>query len=290
MALVHRDVVTNGIHMHVAEQGAGPPVILLHGWPESWFCWRHQLPSLARAGFRVVAPDLRGFGDTDAPDDVTQYGVHTLVADVTGMMDALHIDGAVVVGHDLGGYLAWHLALLAPERVRAVVSLNTPWRGRGLFRPTAEFRRDPTGRFNYILEFQVPEVPERQLMSDVGASLDRVVELVAHHKEFWTPEVRQAYVQSFQRGRMRCLHWYRNLDRNWAETSSLAGRTVTQPALMITAEHDPVLTPSSAAGMERHVPNLTVKLVRDCGHFTQQEKPVVVNRLLRAFLRQVYSR
>src|SRR6266566_6573326 len=127
----HRFVETNGIRMHVVEAGTGPLVVLLHGFPESWYSWRYQLAALAEAGFRVVAPDQRGYGQTDQPQAIEAYSIFHLVGDVVGLLDALGEERAVVVGHDWGGPVAWHAALFRPDRVRGVVGLSVPFRPRG---------------------------------------------------------------------------------------------------------------------------------------------------------------
>jgi soluble epoxide hydrolase/lipid-phosphate phosphatase len=124
--VTHRQIDSNGISMHVAEAGAGFPVVFCHGFPELWYSWRHQIEAVAAAGYRAIAPDQRGFGGTDAPEAIETYSVHHLVGDLTGMLDALAIDKAVVVGHDWGGIVAWQMALLAPHRVARVVGVNTP--------------------------------------------------------------------------------------------------------------------------------------------------------------------
>src|SRR6185503_11041750 len=138
--LAHRFVETNGIRMHIAEQGSGPLVVLLHGFPELWYSWRHQLGPLAEAGFHAVAPDLRGYGRTDRPSEVEQYTQLHLVGDVIGLLDALGEQQAVVVGHDWGATLAWNTALLRPDRVRGVVGLSVPFRPRGRSSPLSVMR------------------------------------------------------------------------------------------------------------------------------------------------------
>src|SRR6266851_3215247 len=132
----HRFVETNGIRMHVAEAGAGPLVVLCHGFPESWYSWRHQLPALAEAGFHAVAPDMRGYGQTDRPEAIDQYTLLHLVGDMVGLVDALGAEEAVIAGHDWGAPVAWHATLLRPDRFRGVIGLSVPFRPRGAVRPT----------------------------------------------------------------------------------------------------------------------------------------------------------
>lgn len=314
----HRQIDSNGISMHVAEAGAGPPVLFSHGFPELWYSWRHQMRALAAAGYRAIAPDQRGFGGTSAPEPVTAYTIHHLVGDLTGLLDALGIERAVVVGHDWGGSVAWGMAQLAPHRVAGVVGVNTPFFPRPPMPPTVLMRAMAQGHFHYILYFQEPGVAEAELDADPartlagffqspdrarleallsagpaamgpdgGGLLDRLPD--APPGAFLTAEDFAVYVDAFHRSGFRGgLNWYRNFDRNWELTAYLHGATVPAPALMITAELDPVLRPELAAGMRDWVPDLRrTHLVRDCGHWTQQEKPDEVNRALLAFLAEL---
>ena len=170
--ITHRRVHSNGISMHVAEAGEGFPVLFCHGFPELWYSWRHQLRALAAAGFRAIAPDQRGYGDTDAPQAVEAYSIHHLVGDLTGLLDALAIERAVVVGHDWGGLVAWQMAQLAAHRVAGVVGVNTPFFPRAPMRPTEMMRALTPDSFNYILYFQTPGVAEAELDSDVRRTLN----------------------------------------------------------------------------------------------------------------------
>ena len=136
-AIRHRTVETNGIRMHLAEAGAGPVVVLCHGFPESWYSWRHQLTALAAAGYHAVAPDQRGYGQTDKPAAIDQFTLLHLVGDLVGLLDALGAPTAVIAGHDWGAPVAWHAALLRPDRFRAVIALSVPFRPRGASRPTS---------------------------------------------------------------------------------------------------------------------------------------------------------
>lgn len=314
--LRHQHVQTNGITMHVVEAGSGFPVLLCHGFPEIWYSWRHQLRALAAAGFRAIAPDQRGYGETDAPRPIDSYTIHHLVGDVTGVLDALQIEKAAIVGHDWGGVVVWQMALLAPHRVAAVVGINTPFFPRLPMRPTEMMRAVAQGNFHYVLYFQEPGVAEAELERDVrrslrgfyqeipreiieatkdiqpgvlgpqgGGILDRLSD--GPHGKFLTAEDFEIFVRAFERSGFRGgLNWYRNFDRNWDLTSYLTGATVTQPALMITAELDPVLRPEFAAGMSAWVPNLRdTILIKGSGHWTQQEKPDEVNAALIGFLK-----
>jgi len=166
----HRIVETNGIHMHIAECGSGPLVILRHEFPESWYSWRHQLRALAEAGFHAVAPDMRGYGETDQPEPIDQYTLLHLVGDMVGLLDALGAETAVIAGHDWGAPVAWHAALLRPDRFRGVIGLSVPFRPRGPVCPTSVMPRNEEALF-YRLYLQTPGVAETELARDVRLSI-----------------------------------------------------------------------------------------------------------------------
>src|SRR2546427_8775999 len=171
----HRVVRTNGIDMHIAEQGDGPPVVLCHGFPELWYSWRHQLPALAAAGFRAVAQDLRGYGTTDRPADPADYDIQHLAGDVLGLLDALEEERAVLVGHDWGAPLVWYLALSAPDRLAGVAGLSVPFLPRAPLRPTELMRAAAGDRFFYMLYFQPVGPADRELALDPGRTLSRML-------------------------------------------------------------------------------------------------------------------
>ncbi len=170
----HRTIETNGIRMHIAEQGSGPLVVLCHGFPECWYSWRHQLPALADAGFHAVAPDMRGYGQSDRPHEIDQYTLFHLVGDMVGLLDALGAESAVIAGHDWGAPVAWHAALLRPDRFRAVIGLSVPFRPRGPVRPTTVMPQTDDAVF-YQLYFQEPGVAEAELERDARATIRRLL-------------------------------------------------------------------------------------------------------------------
>nr|XP_029118084.1 bifunctional epoxide hydrolase 2-like isoform X1 [Elaeis guineensis] len=153
--ITHRAVVVNGINMHVAEKGEGPVVLLVHGFPELWYTWRHQIHGLAARGFRAVAPDLRGFGDTDSPADVSSYSMFHLVGDLVALIDSLGQDQVFVVGHDWGAMVVWSLCMFRPEKVRAVVNLSVTFTPRNPARKSVEYLRSLYGEDYYVCGFQV---------------------------------------------------------------------------------------------------------------------------------------
>src|SRR5215831_16631617 len=182
----HRTVETNGIRMHVAEMGAGPLVVLCHGFPESWYSWRHQLPALAAAGFRVVAPDMRGYGGTDQPEAIDQYTLFHLVGDMVGLLDALRVEQAVIAGHDWGAPVAWLAALLRPDRFRGVIGLSVPYRPRGEVRPTTVMPQTADAVF-YQLYFQTPGVAEAEFERDIRSTIRAASTGVLEMRwEIWT--------------------------------------------------------------------------------------------------------
>src|SRR4051794_32893389 len=249
-ALRHTQLSVNGIEMHVAEQGSGPPVVLLHGFPELWYSWRHQLPALAQAGYRAIAPDLRGFGGTTAPDDVEAYDVVHLTGDVVALLDALGLERAIVVGHDWGSDLAWKTALMHPERVPAVAGMSVPFAPRAPAPPIEIFRQHIGEQF-YMVWFQQPGVADEALGRDVRRTLTATEVWGAEWAErsdeqprrpsFLTEDDLDYYAAEFERtGFTGGLNWYRNIDRNWALLEPYAERRIEQPALFVTGSRDPV--------------------------------------------------
>src|SRR5256712_8247974 len=171
--ITHRTVETNGIRMHVAEAGSGPLVVMCHGFPESWYSWRHQLAALAEAGYHAVAPDMRGYGQTAAPAEIEAYTLLPLVGDIVGLVDALGEKTAVVAGHDWGAPVAWHSALLRPDVFRAVIGLSVPFRPRSPVRPSTLMPQTDDAIF-YQLYFQTPGVAEAELQRDVRSTMRRM--------------------------------------------------------------------------------------------------------------------
>jgi pimeloyl-ACP methyl ester carboxylesterase len=316
----HRTVEANGIHLHFAEQGEGPLVILCHGFPESWDSWRHQLPALSAAGFHAVAVDMRGYGRSDRPEAIDQYTLLHLVGDMVGLLDALGAEQAVIAGHDWGAPVAWHAALLRPDRFRAVIGLSVPYRPRSPVVPTSVMPRREDAMF-YQLYFQQPGVAEAEFERDVRETFVRIlgnaprgardgasgpVGMVPRDGGFLTGRptpaalpawLKQAdidfYVSEFKRTGFRGgLNWYRNIDRNWELLAPFAGAKVTVPALYMAGDRDLVV---AFQGMDRVIANLANDVPRlrgtailpGCGHWTQQERASEVNGAMIDFLRQL---
>jgi pimeloyl-ACP methyl ester carboxylesterase len=280
-------VETNGIRMHYLEEGNGYPVVLLHGFPELAYSWRFQLRALAAAGYRAIAPDMRGYGETDKPHEIAAYDIHNLEADIVGLLDALGIERCALAGHDWGAIITWHLALTQAQRFERIIALNVPFNPRGPVRPTDSFKAVPDGRFNYILAFQPEGVAEGQMEKDLHGSLGTMMRGVAGSPEAISDADVKVFVDAFAKGGLRGpINYYRNFDHNWETTPQLSGRKVQQPTLMIVADKDPILKPEMSEGIERNVPNVRKVLVEDCGHWTQQERADDVNGAIISFLRE----
>ncbi len=278
--------VANGIEIAVTDEGAGDPVVFVHGFPELAYSWRYQIPALAGAGFRAIAYDQRGYGGSSKPETVEAYGLTHLVADAIGLLDTFGIERATLVGHDWGSIVVWTTALMHPERVKRVVSLNVPYRGWCAGFPTIEFMREHLAdRFGYVLSFQDEGITEAAFESDPDTWLRTIFSSIAADKGFMSRGEFAVYRDAFVGGGLfGPLGPYRNIDANAAATEHLANAPITQPTLMITADRDPILPPSLAEGMERWVADLTVVGIEHSGHWTQQEQPDRVNRFLIDFL------
>ena len=317
-AITHRTLPTNGIDMHIAEAGPadGPLVVLCHGFPESWYSWRHQLPALAEAGYHVVAPDQRGYGGTTAPPEVGSYTLFQLVGDIVGLVQALDANSAVIAGHDWGAPVAWNAALWRPDIFRGVIGLSVPASDRQPWPPTAGMKAHFGDDFYYILYFQTPGVAEHELQKDVkrtlrmllySASGDGVAARTGGRSEklpktagfldqmrypdalpAWLTEADLDYFTSefLRTGFRGGLNWYRNLDRNWVLSAPFQGQRISQSALFITGDADLTRgSPDYEERMRAIVPNLRdVVTFPGVGHWTQQENPEGTNEAMLNFL------
>jgi pimeloyl-ACP methyl ester carboxylesterase len=314
-----RTLATNGVELHVLEAGdpGAPTVVLAHGFPELAYSWRHQIPVLVEAGYHVVAPDQRGYGSSSRPDQVDAYDIVQLTGDLTGLLDALGEQDAVFVGHDWGSMVVWNLALLAPERVRAVVGMSVPFAPRPPVPPLELMRNLAGDSFFYILYFQEPGVADADLGADPATTLRRMlcglttrpgrgasmedlmsalsndgrgfVERIPEPDELpaWlSQEELDHYVEVYERtGFTGGINWYRNFDRNWELTEQLTDAHVTVPSLFIAGRADPVLVMAppelGRAWLDHHHGDV---LIDGAGHWVQQEVPEPVNEALLAFL------
>jgi pimeloyl-ACP methyl ester carboxylesterase len=309
-------IKTNGIDMAVYEAGPkdGLPVVLCHGFPELAYSWRHQLPALAAAGYRAIAPDQRGYGLTSRPEKVEDYDMAHLTGDLVGLLDALEIKSAIFCGHDWGGLVVWQIPLMHPSRVKGVIGVNTPFLPRAPIDPIAAMKMR-FGEDMYIVFFQKPGVADAVLAKDVGKAFrffmrkggtaEEFAKLPEDQRNFalvkalevdeslWpkadlilNEEELKFFVDTFTRtGFTGGINWYRNFSRNWRDSEKLEQK-VKVPGLMIMAEDDVVLSPAMADGMEAYVPDLERALIKKCGHWTQQEHPDQVNRIMIDWLKR----
>ncbi|MEO6090125.1 MAG: alpha/beta hydrolase [Umezawaea sp.] len=305
--LTHRTVLVDGIRMNIAEQGEGPLVVLLHGWPETSHSWRHQMAPLADAGYHVVAPDQRGYGRTDRPAGVGQYTLLHLVGDVVGLIHALGEQEAIVVGHDWGAPVAWHTALLRPDLVRGVAGLSVP-PGLRLPLPPLSLLRERFGEGFYQIYFQQPGVAEAELGADLHTTFRKLLggaagAPVVRDGEgflgcFTTPnqlpdwlddEDVDAAVESFgQSGFTGGLNWYRNIDRNWELLAAWHDRPITPPALYLCGDGDMTRSFSDTSRIAQAATDLRdVVDIPGAGHWVQMERPDEVNAALLDFFKQL---
>jgi pimeloyl-ACP methyl ester carboxylesterase len=321
----YRFIEANGICMNVAEQGNGPLVLLCHGFPETSYSWRHQLASLADAGFHAVAPDMRGYGKTDSPAETDQYTIFHLVGDMVGLLDSLESETAIIVGNDWGTTVAWQAALMRPDRFRGVVALGVPMMGQPPMPPTQLFPQTNDALL-YALYFQVPGMAEAEFERDVPTTMRKLLygasgEAGPRQENDGTPNpfgmvsrrdgllaplpspaqlpiwltetdldtFATAFAESGFRGG---LNYYRNLDRNWKLQSSLNGKTVNIPALYMVGERDVGLSIPGMRELIAAMPGLVPMLkepifLPGCGHWAPQERPHQVSTAILDFARSL---
>ena len=314
-----RFVDANGVRLAVYEangdpEGARPPIVLVHGWPEIAYSWRNQLHALADAGFRVIAFDLKGFGKSDAPRDVALYDVEHMTSDFAALLDALSVERAIFCGHDWGGSLVWSMGQWRPERVAGVIGVCTPVKPRPPA-PPIEILKKRFGPEHYFVQFQEPETPEKLFATDV----ERFVRMMFQKpppRERWlslipaiydlpgrfksgkpvdakrllvSEDVIAVYIDAFkQSGFHGGVNLYRNVDRNW-ELMKGRDEVVRAPSLWIGADLDLFLPPESADGMEKLVPDLEKHVIADSGHWVMWEKPDELNALIIDWLKRRFS-
>ena len=279
----HRDIITNGIRMHYVAQGEGPLIVLLHGFPEFWYSWRHQIPFLAEHGYTVVAPDLRGYNDTDKPR--TGYDIPTLIRDIEGLIKGLGQKRAIIVGHDWGGVLAWAFAIRYPEMTDRLIIMNAP-------HPAAMMRELRTlkqlRKSWYIFAFQIPWLPEYMLLRNHANEVGRMLRGAAAQKSSFPREVTAKFQQAMSKpGAMTAaLNYYRQLFRHLPSYPTGGKYHVSAPTLLIWGEQDIALDIALTTGLEQWVDNIEVKRIPDSGHWVQQEQPDKVNAFMLEFLKK----
>jgi pimeloyl-ACP methyl ester carboxylesterase len=311
-----RTIATNGVNLRCAVEGDGPLVLMIHGWPESWYSWRHQIGPVRDAGYRVVVPDVRGYGGSDAPHAIEAYDMESLIGDVLGLIDHFGERQAILFGHDWGAPIAWNTTALHPDRVSAVAALSVPYSPRGRVSSIELWRQVYAGRFFYQLYFQEPGVAEAEFEADIRRALRRIYYagsgdapkgLFRADKRpdermlddlpdpavlpaWLTEQDLDYYVAQFrQRGFRASLNRYRNQQRDWERLTALAGARITRPACFIAGRRDGVLkfVPGLdlVENMKRWTDDLRICEILDgAGHWIQQERPDDVTRLLLRFL------
>jgi pimeloyl-ACP methyl ester carboxylesterase len=280
----HRQAIVNDVRLHYVEAGAGPLVILLHGFPECWYSWRHQIPALAAAGYHVIAPDMRGYNRSEKPIGVRPYRLEALTADVAALIRHAGADRAAVVGHDWGGLVAWQLPVHHPEVVERLIVLNAPHPGAML----RELRRPRQLRRSwYILFFQLPCLPEALARAGNYALFRRLLARGAVHPGAFSGRDLDRYVHALaQPGAATCMvNYYRALVRRPPADLLRMARRVDVPTLLIWGERDVALDIHLTEGLERWVPNLRLERIADASHWVQNDVPDRVNALLLDFLR-----
>jgi pimeloyl-ACP methyl ester carboxylesterase len=306
----------NGISLRCVVEGEGPLVIMVHGWPESWYSWRHQIGPVRDAGYRVVVPDVRGYGGSDAPAALEAYDMEHMIGDVLGLIDHFGQQQAILIGHDWGAPIVWNTTALHADRVRAVAALSVPYSPRGKVSSIELWKQIYAGRFFYQLYFQEPGLAEAEFESDIRKSLLKIYYAGsgASPKGMFRPDKRpdarmlddlpdpailpdwltgqdlDYYVEQFRRNGFRGpLNRYRNQQRDWERLTALAGARITRPACFIAGSRDGVLkfVPNFdlVENMKRWTDDLRVcELIAGAGHWIQQERPQQVTQLLLEFL------
>jgi len=285
MSLVERSwkhdyITSNGVKLHYVTQGEGPLMLMLHGFPEFWYSWRHQIPEFAK-DFKVVALDLRGYNDSDKPEDKSAYVMDEFIKDVEGVIKGLGYDRCILVGHDWGGAIAWNFAYAHPEMVERLIVLNLPHPAK-----FAEGLRTPQQllRSSYIFWFQLPWIPEFVLQAADYQAIETALTGMAVDKNAFNAADIEAYKDAAaKRGAMTAmLNYYRNIfqqrmiNHHWG--------ILEVPTLMIWGENDTALGKELTYGTEAYVRNFQIKYIPNCSHWVQQEQPQLVNQYMREFL------
>lgn len=276
----HEDITTNGIRLHYVTQGEGPLMLMLHGFPEFWYSWRHQIPVFAQ-NFKVVALDLRGYNDSDKPKEQSAYVMDKFVKDVRGVIQGLGYDKCVLVGHDWGGMIAWYFAHAHPEMVERLIVLNIPHPAK-----FAQGLRTPQQllRSFYAFFFQLPWLPETLIQLSDYQLLETTFKGMAVDKSAFKSADVEAYKDAAaKRGALTAmLNYYRNafgqemFNKSWS--------VLFVPTLMIWGENDPALGKELTYGTEAYVKNFQIRYIPKCSHWVQQEQPELVNQYMQEFL------
>ena len=276
----HEYITTNGVKLHYVTQGAGPLMLMLHGFPEFWYSWRHQIPEFAKY-FQVVALDLRGYNDSDKPQKQSAYVMDELIKDVEGVIKGLGYDKCILVGHDWGGAIAWYFAYAHPQMLERLIILNLPHPAKfaqGLFTPQQLLRSW------YIFLFQLPWLPELLLQSTDFQLLEKILQGTAVNKNAFTQADLNAYKDAAaKRGAIAAmLNYYRNSLQQFMPNQNWGILHV--PTLMIWGENDTALGKELTYDTAAYVKDLQIKYIPRCGHWVQQEQPELVNQYIKEYL------
>lgn len=304
-----------GIRMHYVEMGHGPVVILLHGFPELWYIWKYQITALALAGYRVIAPDLRGMGKTSSPYELEAYGREHVCADIVALMNSLYIQQATVVGRDLGGFIAWDLSLHYPERILAVINMTPFIPSFSTMNPLERLQANP-GVYQYQLYFHKEGVPEKELERDFERTFVMLMRGANDHQKLkwstydvlergglftglpekveksWilTNDVLKYLVEMYNKTGFRGpLNWYRTMEKDWKWNCKVSGRKVQQPSLMITVGRDVLIKPQFCVKMDEWIPRLDRAHIEEASHWVTLECPLELNRIMVDWLNKVHA-
>ena len=309
--------VFNGdINMAFYESGDGPPIILVHGFPELAYSWRHQVVALAAAGYRVIAPDMRGYGRTDKPSQVTDYALSKLIGDLTGLMDALDIESALLAGHDWGALVTWQMALTDPQRMDGLINLNIPFFKRPPLNPLT-LMRWKLGKEFYIINFQDSDEADRRFAADSKRFINTMMRRRKRpRRNAVAPTAKKSplsllamldanepdgepllsetelnfYAAAFDSGGFTGpINWYRNWKLNWRASRGLKQR-VKIPTLFVGATEEYVVSPRQVEAMRPYVDDLEIAWIEDCGHWTQQEQPGALNHVMLDWMQRHYQK
>ncbi len=275
----HEYIVSNGIKLHYVTQGEGPLMLMLHGFPEFWYSWRHQIPEFAK-DYKVVALDLRGYNESDKPSEQSAYGMNEFIKDIEGVIQGLGYDRCILVGHDWGGAIAWCFAYAHPEMVERLIVLNLPHPAK-----FAEGLRNPQQllRSSYAFFFQLPVLPELLIQWSDYQAIESALKGMAINKSTFSQADIEIYKDAAsKRGALTAmLNYYRNAffifgQQQWS--------LLEVPTLMIWGENDTALGKELTYGTEQYVRNFQIRYIPNCSHWVQQERPDLVNEYIREFL------
>ena len=281
---LHQYIVTNGIRLHYVTQGEGPLIVLLHGFPEFWYSWRYQIPFLAEHGYTVVAPDLRGYNETDKPRK--GYDIPTLLRDIEGLVRGLGQQKACIVGHDWGGVLAWAFAMNYPEITESLIVMNAP-HPAAMMREMRTFKQ--LRKSWYVFAFQIPWLPEYMLGRNNANKIGRMLRGAALQKSAFPNDVTARYQEAMSKpGAIKAaISYYRQLFRRLPISFKSYAVQIKAPTLLIWGEKDIALGIELSTGLERWVNDIQIKRIPDSGHWVQQEQPEKVNQYMLDFLQAI---